>query len=170
MIPVCTPLLGKTELKYVTDCLRTNWISSSGKYIKQFEDSFSRYCEVDYGITTTNGTAALHLALAVLGVGPNDEVIMPALTIASTAFAAIYCGAKPVFVDSQPDTWNIDVDKIEEKISKKTKVIMPVHLYGHPCEMDKIMKLAKKYNCVVVEDAAEAHGSEYKGKKAGGIG
>ena len=103
-IPVCTPLMGKREYQYVRNCLETNWISSSGKYIQEFEQNFSHYCGRKYGVTVTNGTAALHLAVAALGIGPGDEVIMPAFTIASTAFAVIYCGAKPVFVDSQPDT------------------------------------------------------------------
>lgn len=170
MIPVCTPLLGKNESKYVTDCLRTNWISSSGKYLKAFEDAFSQYCGTRYGITTTNGTSALHLALASLGIGPGDEVIMSTFTIVSTAFAVIYCGANPVFVDCEEDTFNINPDKIEEKISRKTKAIMPVHIYGHPCDMSKIIKIARRYNLHVIEDAAEAHGAEYKGKKVGGIG
>ncbi len=170
MIPVCTPFLGRKEKEYVMDCLRTSWISSSGKYLNNFESAFSAYCGVQYGIATTNGTTALHLALTVLGVKEDDEVIMPTFTIASTAFAAIYCGAKPVFVDSQPDTWNIDPEKIEAKITKRTKVIMPVHIYGHPCEMDKIMPIARKYNLNVIEDAAEAHGAEFQGKKVGGIG
>ena len=170
MIPVCTPLLGKKEEQYVKDCLRTNWISSSGKYIKLFEEAFSRYCGGKYGVTTTNGTTALHLTLAALNIGRGDEVIMPTFTIASTAFATIYCGAKPVFVDSQAGTWNIDADKIEEKITKRTKAILPVHIYGNPCDMDRIMRLARKYHLSVIEDAAEAHGAEYKGKKVGGIG
>lgn len=170
MIPVCEPLLGKNEKKYVVDCLHTNWISSSGKYIKIFEDKFSQYCHAKYGVTTTSGTAALHLALAALGIEKGDEVIMPSFTIASTAFAAIYCGAKPVFVDSQPDTWNIDPEKIEKKITKRTKAIIPVHIYGHPCDMTTIMSIARKYKLIVIEDAAEAHGAEYKGKKVGGLG
>lgn len=170
MIPVCTPLLGKKEEKYVRDCIRTNWISSSGKYIKLFEDAFSQYCGTKHGITTTNGTTALHLALAALKISPGDEVIVPAFSIASVAFAVMYCGAKPVFVDSQIDTWNIDPDKIEEKITKKTKAIVPVHTYGHPCEMSAIMSIAQKHRIYVIEDAAEAHGAEYEGQKVGGIG
>lgn len=169
-IPVCTPVLGNKEYEYVVDCLRTNWISSSGKYIDWFEEKFSRYCEKKYGITTTNGTSALHLALNALRIGQGDEVIMPSFTIASTVFAAIYCGAKPVLVDSKSDTWNIDVSQIEKKITQKTKAIMPVHIYGHPCDMDPIIKLAKKYKLYVIEDAAEAHGAQYYGKKVGGIG
>lgn len=170
MIPVCTPLLGKNEKKYLLDCLHENYISSGGKYIGKFEESFSRYCGCRYGIAVTSGTTALHLALVVLGIKSGDEVIMPTFTIASTAFAAIYCGARPVFVDSEIGTWNIDVSKIEEKITKKTKVIMPVHIYGSPCKMDDIRKLARRYKLSVVEDAAEAHGAEYHGKKVGGLG
>jgi perosamine synthetase len=170
MIPVCTPLLSGREKEYVNDCLRTNWISSAGKYVQLFEERFSRYCGARYGIATTNGTTALHLALAAVGIGKGDEVIMPTFTIASPAFAAIYCGAKPVFVDSEPDTWNINPQKIEQTITKKTKAIIPVHIYGHPCDMAAIMRIARKYGLLVIEDAAEAHGAEYKGKKAGGIG
>jgi len=170
MIPVCVPLLGEKELEYVTDCLKTNWISSKGKYVEEFEDRFAKYCGCNYGISTTSGTTALHLALASIGVKEGDEVIIPAFTIISTAFAIVYCGAKPVLVDAEPETWNIDVNKIEEKITDKTKAIMPVHIYGHPCDMDPIMKIAKEHDLYVVEDAAEAHGAEYKGKKAGGIG
>jgi len=170
MIPVCTPLLGGNEKKYVDDCLKTNWISSAGKYVQLFEEKFSRYCGTKYGIATTSGTTALHLALAAAGIGPGDEVIMPTFTIASPAFAALYCGAKPVFVDAQLDTWNIDPQKIEAKITKKTKAIIPVHIYGHPCDMTAIMRIARKHKLLVIEDAAEAHGAEYKKKKVGGIG
>lgn len=170
MINVCTPLLGRKELKYLETCIRENYISSSGRFLNQFEDSFSAYCGAKQGIATTNGTAALHLALSAAGIQKGDEVIMPSFTICSTAFAAIYCGAKPVFVDSEPDTWNIDPQKIESKITRRTKAILPVHIYGHPCEMKSIMKIAKKHGLTVIEDAAEAHGAEYEGKKVGGIG
>lgn len=170
MIPVCTPYLAGNEKKYVNDCLKTNWISSAGKYVDLFEERFSRYCGRPHGIATTNGTTALHLAVAACGIGPGDEVVMPAFTIASTAFAVIYCGAKPVFVDCEPDTWNIDPEKIEKKITKRTKAIMPVHIYGHPCDMNTIGAIARKHKLFIIEDAAEAHGAEYNGKKAGGIG
>ncbi len=169
MIQVCTPLLGKNEKKYVLNCLSENYISSGGKYIRMFEEGFSRYCNCQYGIATTNGTTALHLGLVTLGIRPGDEVIMPTFTIASTAFAAIYCGAKPVFVDSEKDTWNIDADQIERKITSKTKVIMPVHIYGSPCQMTKITAIARKHHLKVIEDAAEAHGAEYFGHKVGGM-
>ena len=170
MIPVCVPLLGEKELEYVTDCIKTNWISSKGKYVEDFEKQFAEYCGCKYGITTTSGTTALHLALASLNIRKGDEVIIPSSTMIATAFAVIYCGAKPVLVDAEPETWNMDVNQIEDKITDRTKAIMPVHIYGHPCDMDPIMKLAREYGLYVVEDAAEAHSAEYKGKKAGGIG
>jgi perosamine synthetase len=170
MIQVCEPLIGERELQYVTDCIQTNWISSKGKYISEFEEKFARYCGAKYGITTTSGTTALHLALATLGVGKGDEVIVPTFTMTASLFPIVYTGAKPVLVDSEPVTWNIDVTKIKEKITRNTKAIMPVHMYGHPCDMDPIMDIASKYNLYVVEDAAEVHGAEYKGRKAGSIG
>ncbi|MFC2058769.1 DegT/DnrJ/EryC1/StrS family aminotransferase [Chloroflexota bacterium] len=170
MIPVCEPFLGNKELEYVLDCLRTNWISSKGKYIEQFEESFADYCNCKHGISTTSGTTALHIALASVGIGPGDEVIIPTFTMIATAFAIIYTGAKPVLVDCDPETWNIDVTKIEERITSRTKAIMPVHIYGHPCDMDPVLEIAKENNLLVIEDAAEAHGAEYKGRKMGGIG
>lgn len=170
MIPVCEPLVGERELQYATDCIKTNWVSSLGKYIKEFEQGFASYCGCKYGITTTSGTTALHLALASLGIGKGDEVIVPTLTMTASLFPIIYVGAKPVLVDSELEIWNIDVTRIEEKITRNTKAIMPVHLYGHPCDMDPIMDIASKHNLYVVEDAAEVHGAEYKGRKAASIG
>lgn len=170
MIPVCVPLLGGKELEYVSNCINTNWISSKGKYVEKFEKRFAEYCGCKYGISTTNGTTSLHVALVSIGVKETDEVIVPAFTMISSAFSIVYCRAKPVLVDADPETWNMDVDKIEEKISERTKAIMPVHIYGHPCDMDSIMKIAKKHDLYVVEDAAEAHGAECRGEKAGGIG
>ena len=170
MIPVCVPLLGGKELEYVTDCINSNWVSSKGRYVEQFENKFSNYCNCKYGVTTTNGTSAIHLALASIGLKEGDEVIVPAFTMIGSVFPILYCGAKPVLVDSDPETWTMDVNQIENKISDKTKAIMPVHIYGHPCNMDPIMALAKKYDLYVIEDAAEAHGAEYKGKKTGGLG
>ncbi len=170
MIPVCEPLLGEKEIEYVLDCLKTNWISSKGKYIEQFEEKFAHYCGGKYGISTTSGTTALHLALASVGIGPGDEVIVPTFTMIATAFAVVYTGANPILVDSEPETWNMDVGQIEEKITDRTKAILPVHIYGHPCDMEPILTLAREHDLYVIEDAAEAHGAEYKGKKAGGIG
>lgn len=169
MIPVCEPLLAGKELEYVTDCIKTNWISSSGKYIPEFEKCFAEYCGCKHGISVCNGTAALHLALESLKIGKGDEVIVPAFTMMSSVFAIIYTGAKPVLVDSEPDTWNIDPGKIAEKVTKKTKAIMPVHIYGHPCDMDPIKEIAQDHDLYIIEDAAEAHGAEYKDKKTGGL-
>jgi len=170
MIPVCEPLLGEKETEYTLDCLKTNWISSKGKYIGEFEERFANYCGSKYGISTTSGTTALHLALASLGVGTGDEVIVPTFTMVGTVFAIVYTGATPVLVDAEPETWNIDTAKIEEKITRRTRVIMPVHIYGHPCDMDPIVVIARRHNLYIIEDAAEAHGAEYKGRKVGGIG
>lgn len=166
-IPVCEPMLAGNELKYVTEAVSTGWISSSGKYVTEFENQFAEYCGCKYGIAVCNGTIALHLALIGLGIGKGDEVIVPTFTMIASAFAVCYTGAKPVFVDADKDTWNIDVKKIEEKITSKTKAIMPVHIFGKMCDMDAIHALAKKYNLYVLEDAAEAHGASYHGVKAG---
>lgn len=169
MIPVAEPSLDGNELKYVADCVKTGWVSSSGDYIKKFQEGFSKYCGVKYGVAVANGTVALHLALESLGIKKGDEVIIPSLTFVATANTVKYTGAKPVFIDSEPRTWNIDPEKIKEKITTKTKVIMPVHLYGHPCNMDRIKEIAEKHNIAIIEDAAEAHGAEYKNKKIGSL-
>ena len=169
MIPVCEPLLSGREEQYVLDCLKTNWISSLGKYINEFEQKFAQYCGVNYGVGTTNGTTALHLALVSLGIGRGDEVIVPTFTMIAPVFAILYTGAKPVLVDCESETWNMDVTQIERKVTPNTRAIMPVHMYGHPCDMDPILEIAREYHLYVIEDAAEAHGAEYKRKKVGGI-
>ena len=169
-IPVCEPLLIGNEKKYLMDAIETGWISSAGKYIPAFEEKFAAYCGARFGIAVCNGTSALHLALTALGIGQNDEVIVPDFTMIASAVAVCYTGAKPVFVDAEPHTWNIDPEKIEQKITNRTRAIMPVHIYGHPCDMEQICEIAKKYDLKIVEDAAEAHGAEYKGKKAGSFG
>jgi perosamine synthetase len=157
-------------LRYVTECILTGWVSSSGKFVTQFEEMFADFCDTKHAIATSNGTCALHLALLALDVGPDDEVIVPSLTFIATANAVTYTGARPVFVDSERATWNIDPEQIEAVISPRTKAIIPVHLYGHPADMDAIMDIATRNNLVVVEDAAEAHGARYKGQSVGGIG
>jgi len=167
LIPVCEPFLNGNELKYVSDAVSSGWISSGGKYVTAFEEMFAAYCDCKYGVAVCNGTVALHLALVALGIGKGDEVIIPTFTMVASAFAVCYTGATPVFVDANPQTWNIDIYKIEKKITHKTKAIMPVHIFGQMCEMDAIELLAKKYNLFIIEDAAEAHGAEYKQKKAG---
>ena len=169
-ISVAEPDLSGNEKKYVLDCVESTWISSLGKYIGQFEEKFASFCDVKYGVSTSNGTVALQLALVALGIGKGDEVIIPDLTFIATANACVYVGAKPIFVDAEKETWNIDANKIEEKINDKTKAIIAVHLYGHPCDMDKILEIAKKHKLKVIEDAAEAHGATYKGKKVGSMG
>ncbi|MCW3132482.1 MAG: DegT/DnrJ/EryC1/StrS family aminotransferase [Candidatus Methanospirare jalkutatii] len=169
-IPVAEPYIGDEELKNVIEAVKSGWISSKGKFIEEFEREFAKYCGVKYGVATANGTVALHLALKALGIGKGDEVIVPTLTFVATANAVTYCGAKPVFVDSHPEYWCIDPEKIEEKITPRTKAIIPVHLYGHPCDMDQIMEIARNYSLYVIEDAAEAHGAEYKSKKVGSFG
>ena len=166
-IPVCEPLLAGNELKYVTDAVSTGWISSAGKYVTEFERQFAAYCDCKYGVAVCNGTIALHLALVALGIGKGDEVIVPTFTMIASAFAVCYTGAKPVFVDADPHTWNIDATKIEEKITPRTKAIMPVHVFGQMCNMDAIQALADKYDLFIIEDAAEAHGATWRGHKAG---
>jgi perosamine synthetase len=169
-LPVAEPLLSGNELRYVTECVLTNWISSAGSFVTRFEQMFAEFCGVNHAVAVSNGTVALHLALVVLGIGPGDEVIVPSLTFAATANAVFYTGAKPVFADSHPDTWTIDADSIVERITPRTRAIIPVHLYGHPADMEPIMELARRHNLWVVEDAAEAHGARYKGQYVGSIG
>ena len=170
MIPIAEPFLGEEELNNVIEALKSGWISSKGAFIEEFERDFSNYCDRKYGVATSNGTVALHLALKALGIGKGDEVIVPDLTFVAVANTVTYCNAKPVFVDSHPDYWCIDPQKIEEKITTRTKAIVPAHLYGHPCDMDPIIKIAEDHNLFIVEDAAEAHGAKYKGKKVGSFG
>lgn len=168
-ISVAHPKLSGNERKYVLDCLDTNWISSIGKYIGAFEESFAKFCGVKHAIATNNGTTALHLALVGLDLKPGDEVIIPTVTYIATANAVRYCGAMPVLVDVCSDTMNIDPDDIERRITPKTRGIIPVHLYGHPAAMDRINQIAVDHGLWVVEDAAEAHGAEVLGRKVGGL-
>lgn len=170
-IPVSTPSLSEKDFEFVSNAVKSGWISGTkGKYIEQFETEFSNYCGVKYGVACSSGTAALHLAMSVLDLQEGDEVIVPTFTNIATILAVIYSGGKPVLVDSDPEIWGMDHNKVKEKITDKTRVIFPVHIYGHPLEMDEIMKIAKSNNLLVIEDAAEGHGAEYKGRKVGGIG
>lgn len=171
MIHVCEPYLDKQDLDYAIKAIKSGYISGSfGSYIKAFEARFAEYCNCKYGIATTNGTTALHLALASLGIKAGDEVIVSNLTNIATVYAIVYCGAKPVVVDCEERTWNIDPSKIERKITKRTKAMLIVHLYGHPVDMARIMRIKRKYGLYLVEDVAEAHGAEYKGRKTGSFG
>ena len=160
-IPVCKPFLNGNEKKYVNEALDTNWISSRGKFVDLFEKSFAEFCGVQYATAVSNGTNAIHLGLKALDVKPGDEVIMPDFTMICSALPICYLRAKPVFVDAEDETWNIDPNEIEEKITEKTKAIMVVHIYGHPCDMKPIWDIANKYGLKIIEDAAEAHGAEY---------
>ncbi len=169
-IPVAEPDIGELEEQYLLKAFRSGWISSLGEYVNRFETSFAGFCGADYGVAVANGTVALHLALLAAKVGPGDEVIVPPLTFVATAAAVKHVGATPVFVDCEPGIGTIDPHAIESAITSRTRCIVPVHLYGHPADMDPIMALANKHGLVVIEDAAEAHGAKYKGRKVGGIG
>ncbi|MDQ7947331.1 MAG: DegT/DnrJ/EryC1/StrS family aminotransferase [Pedobacter sp.] len=169
-IPVNTPLLDGNELKYVTECIETGWISSEGPFISKFEEKFSTYIGSKYGIAVSNGSAALDIAIKALRIGPGDEVIMPAFTIISPAQAVVTAGATPVLIESDPITWNMNVAEIEAKITPRTKAILVVHIYGLPVDMDPVLDLAKQYGLKVIEDAAEMHGQTYKGKMVGSLG
>ncbi len=161
MIPVNEPLIGEREIEYVLDCLHTGWISSSGKYLDRFEQAWASYCGMCYGIAVSNGTTALQVAVACLGLQPGDEVILPAFTIISCAQAVTYNGGIPVLVDSDPLTWCMDVSQLADRITPRTRAVMPVHIYGHPVDMDPVISLARQHGLLVIEDAAEAHGAEY---------
>jgi len=169
-IPVAEPVMGGNELAYITDCVASGWVSSLGSYISRFEQTFASFCGVKHGVSTSNGTAALHLAMASLDIGPGDEVIIPSLTFIATANAVRYLGANPVFVDSSPRTWNLSPESMAKTITTRTRAVIPVHLYGHPADMDAINALAKKHGMIVIEDAAEAHGAEYRGQRTGSLG
>ena len=169
-IPVAAPVLDGREKEYVLECLSTSWISSNGRFIGEFEKAFAEFCGVEHAVATNNGTSALHLALVSLGLKPGDEVIVPTLTYIASANAVRYCGAVPVFVDNQVPTFNMDPDAIKAKITGRTKGILPVHLYGHPVDLDPILQIAKKNGLFVLEDAAEAVGARYKGRRLGGHG
>ncbi len=169
-IPVNTPMLNGNEEKYLTECIRTGWISSEGPFIKQFEEKFASYIGRKEGIAVSNGSGALDVAVAALKIGVGDEVIMPTFTIISPAQSVVGAGATPVLVDSNPETWNMEVSEVEAKITTKTKAILVVHIYGLPVDMDPILDLCKKYNLYLIEDAAEMHGQTYNGKKCGSFG
>lgn len=170
LIPVAEPVLTGNEKKYVADCLESGWISGSGKYVEELEKQFAAFCGVAHAVAVVNGTAALHVALLALGIGPGDEVIVPDLTYIASANAVTYCGARPVFADVDPSTWTINPEDVARRITSRTKAIMPVHIYGHPADMDPILDLARARKLFVIEDAAEAHGAEYKGRRVGALG
>lgn len=170
MIPVNEPLLNGNEKKYLMECIDTGWISSEGPFVKKFEEMFAHYIGVKHGIAVCNGTVALEVAMAAIGLSPGEEVIMPTFTIISCALAIVRRGGIPVLVDVEPDTWCMNINQVKDKITSKTKAIMPVHMYGHPVHMAPLMELAEKNGVYIVEDAAQVHGAEYKSKKCGSFG
>lgn len=169
-IPVAAPVLDGREAEYVAECIETEWISSNGRFIGAFEKAFADFCDVKHAVAVNNGTTALHLALVALGIETGDEVIVPTLTYIASANCVRYCNAVPVLVDSDPQSMNMDPARVEAAITPRTKAIIPVHLYGHPVDMDPIRNLARQHGLFIVEDAAEAIGARYKGKRVGGLG
>src|SRR3989344_2611588 len=170
MIYISEPTIGNEELENIVNAVKSGWISSKGEFVEKFEKTFARYCDRKYGISCSNGTTALHLALLAVNIKHGDEVIVPNLTFISPANMVREVGGKPVFVDADKDYWGINVHELEKAITKKTKAIIVVHLYGHPCDMDKILEISEKYNLYIIEDAAEAHGAKYKDKRVGSFG
>ncbi|NCO32270.1 MAG: hypothetical protein AUJ92_19760 [Armatimonadetes bacterium CG2_30_59_28] len=173
-IPVCIPVIPRNAKEYINAVVDRNWVSSvcldeEVNFIRKLEEGFGAYVGVQHGIATTSGTTALDLAIATLGICPGDEVIVPTFTMVGTALGVIHSGARPVFVDSDPDTWCIDVNLIEAAITDRTRAVLPVHIYGYPVDMDPLRALARARGLYVIEDAAEAIGTEYKGQKAGSM-
>jgi perosamine synthetase len=169
-IPIYQPDLSGNEKKYVNECIDTSWISSRGRFVNEFETRFAERIGVEHAVSVSNGTVALHLAMMALGIGPGDEVIVPTLTYVASANAVSYTGATPVFVDSLRDTWQIDPEDVRRHITPRTRAIMPVHLYGQACDMDALAEIAKEFRLFIIEDCAEAIGSEYKGRHVGTYG
>jgi perosamine synthetase len=170
MIPVCEPLITPRDIALVNDALASGWISSAGSYLDQFEQRWAEYCGMPFGVAVSNGSTALDIAVELLDLEPADEVIMPTFTIISPAQSVIRAGGLPVLVDSDRLTWQMDVNQIESRITARTRAILVVHIYGHPADMDPILALAERYGLTLIEDAAEVHGAEYKGRRCGGIG
>ncbi len=170
MLPVSEPYITQREVDYVVEVVRSGWISSEGKFIREFEERFSAFHNRKFGVLVNSGTSALILALRALDLPAGSEVILPSFTIISCALSCVYNGLVPVFVDSEEDTWNMDISQVERQITDKTKAIIVVHTYGHPVDMDKIYEIAQKYSIYVIEDFAEAIGSEYKGRRCGSFG
>lgn len=170
MINISQPLIGEEELRLVSEAVSSGWVSSQGKFTQEFEELFAAFCGSKHCILTSNGTVAIHLALVVLNIGPGDEVLVPDLTFVATANAVMTAGATPVLVDVCKETWCIDPEDIKRKITPKTKAVIPVHIYGFPADMENINKIADQHSLYVIEDAAEAHGAEYHGKRVGSLG
>jgi perosamine synthetase len=168
--PVAEPQISDLEKTYVNQCLDSGWISSQGEFIQRFESAYADYCGTKHAISVVNGTMSLHAILLALGIGAGDEVIVPAFTYVASANVILYTGAKPIFVDCDPETYNIDTQKVMEKITSKTRAIIAVHIYGNPCDMDELQKISKQHNLHLIEDAAESHGAKYKNQYTGSMG
>jgi perosamine synthetase len=170
VIPVWEPVLDGNEERYVRDCLETNWISSLGRYITRFEESFAAWNGMPHGVAMSSCTATLHASLVALGIGPGDEVIIPDFTLIVSANTVIQAGARPVLVDADAKTWCLDAALIEAAVTSRTKAIVAVHMYGHPCDMPAIRDIAQRRGLAVIEDCAEAHGAQIAGRKVGTFG
>jgi len=173
LLRVCETLLDGNELRYLTECIESSWISSAGRFVGAFEERFAAAAGCAHGVACASGTAALHLALAALGIGPDDEVIMPTFTMIATANAVAYTGARVVLVDAQAESsqsWNLDVAQVEAKITPRTRAIVAVHTYGHPADMRPLRDVADRHGLALLEDAAEAHGAAYRGAPVGSLG
>lgn len=170
MIPVCEPLILDQDRAYARDAIESGWISSDGHYLRTFEERWAAYCGVRHGVAMCNGTVALEAAVAALELEPGSEIILPSFTIISCVLAVLEAGCVPVLVDSEPDTWCMDVRKVAERITPRTRAIMPVHMYGHTVDMEPLWELAAQHGLKIVEDAAEAHGADYRGRRAGSLG
>jgi len=163
-------MLGDNILPLVRECVESGWVSSEGSFIKEFERKWAHYCGAEHGVAVANGTCALQIAVAALGLAPGSEIIVPSFTIISCVIAIIEAGCTPVLVDAEADTWNMNLDEVEAKITPRTRAVMPVHMFGHPVDMKRLMPIAQKHDLSVIEDAAEAHGAEAEGRRVGGIG
>lgn len=169
-VPVNAPLLSARAKQLVMECLDGGWLSSAGPFVDQFERAFAAYVGVEHGVAVCNGTAALHCALLAAGVREGDEVIVPAFTMIASIFSILHCGARPIFVDCEADGFNLDPSLLEGLVTPRTRAIMPVHLFGHPCAMDRVRAFASAHGLCVIEDAAEAHGATFEGERAGSLG
>lgn len=168
-IPVCEPHLWGNEKRYVNEALDGGWISSAGRFLTEFEERFARFCGVSHGVAVANGTVALHLALLAAGIKPGDEVLVPDFTMFSPVLAIVQVGATPVFVDADPDDWTMDPGLVEAKITPRTRALLAVHIYGHPCEMEALGAIARRHGLKLIEDAAEAHGAMVNGRRCGSL-
>lgn len=170
IIPVSEPLIGDNVLPLIRECLDTGWLSSDGRFVREFERKWSSYCGAKFGVAVSSGTAALQISVASLKLERGSEIIIPSWTIISCAIAVLEAGCVPVLVDCDPETWCMNLDQVESKVSPKTRAVMPVHMFGHPVDMRRLAAVAKKHDLVIIEDAAEAHGAEVSGCRVGGLG